>query len=206
MNVLIRGCRGNDVKLLQNALHVLPDGIFGELTQEAVKDFQKANGLTVDGVVGPATWSKLITGGDAVPKRSCRNIKEIIIHCSDTREGQDFTVEDIRKWHKARGFNDIGYHYVIYRDGTVALGRDVNIAGAHCTGHNTISIGVCYIGGHEAVGKGYKDTRTDAQKRSMLELLKRLKKLYPKATIHGHNEFANKACPCFNVKKEYGNM
>lgn len=206
MNVLIRGCRGNDVKLLQEALHLLPDGIFGELTQDAVKDFQKANGLKADGVVGPATWSKLITGGNTVTKKSKRNIKEIIIHCSDTPEGKDFTVADIRKWHKARGFNDIGYHYVIYRDGTVALGRDVNIAGAHCKGHNSISIGVCYIGGHEAVGKGYKDTRTDAQKRSMLELLKRLKKLYPKATIHGHNEFANKACPCFDVRKEYGNL
>ena len=84
-------------------------------------------------------------------------------------------------------------------------GRNINIAGAHCTNHNAHSIGVCYIGGLDKNNKP-KDTRTDAQKKSLLNLLIQLKKLYPKATIHGHCEFANKACPCFNAKKEYANI
>lgn len=76
-----------------------------------------------------------------------RKINEIIIHCSATAEGKDFTVQDITRWHKQRGFKTIGYHYVIYRNGTVATGRDIAEIGAHCKGHNANSIGICYIGG-----------------------------------------------------------
>lgn len=194
---------------LQTSLHLMPDGIFGPLTEEAVKDFQKSHGLIADGIVGAKTWA--IIEADEAKRvvsivKSKRNIKEILIHCSDTPEGKDFTVADIRAWHKARNFSDIGYHYVIYRDGSIHLGRDINIAGAHCTNHNTISIGICYIGGREAGSTKPKDTRTDAQKKSLLKLLKDLKKLYPNATIHGHKEFANKACPCFEVKTEYSTL
>ena len=135
-----------------------------------------------------------------------RDIKEIIVHCSATPEGKDFTVEDIRKWHLARGFKDIGYHYVIYRDGSIHKGREESVIGAHCTGHNSYSIGVCYIGGVAKDGKTPKDTRTEAQKESLVKLLKELKAKYPKATIHGHREFANKACPSFDAKKEYSTL
>lgn len=209
MNTIRQGSRGNDVKHLQTYLHLMADGIFGPLTEEAVKEFQKSHGLVADGIVGAKTWA--IIEADEAKKvasivKSKRNIKEIIIHCSDTPEGKDFTVADIRAWHKARNFSDIGYHYVIYRDGSVHLGRDINIAGAHCTNHNTISIGICYIGGREAGSTRPKDTRTDAQKKALLKLLKDLKKLYPNATIHGHKEFANKACPCFEVKTEYSTL
>lgn len=138
-------------------------------------------------------------------KKSSRTINEIIIHCSATKEGQNVTVEQIRQWHKKRGFKDIGYHYVIYNDGSVHLGRDVDIAGAHCLNHNSKSIGVCYIGGLDKDMKA-KDTRTDAQKVTLLDLLKQLKGLYPKATIHGHREYAAKACPCFDVKSEYKDL
>lgn len=204
MNVLKNGSRGEDVKMLQSALHLLPDGIFGKMTEESVKEFQKANGLKADGIVGTATWAKInAAGGNLSVKKSKRNIKEIIIHCSATPEGRDYTVADIRKWHKQRGFSDIGYHYIIYRDGTVHDGRDVNISGAHCTNHNSISVGICYIGGLAADGKTAKDTRTEPQKKALLNLLQYLKRLYPKATVHGHNEFACKACPSFNVQKEY---
>lgn len=206
MDTLKKGSRGNDVKTLQKALNLIVDGIFGNLTDEAVRDFQKSNGLKVDGIVGNNTWAKLGIKDNAEIKRSIRNIKEIIIHCSDTPEGKDFTVDDIRKWHLARNFSDIGYHYVIYRDGSVHEGRDVNISGAHCTNHNSISIGVCYIGGRAAVGTTPKDTRTEAQKKSLIDLLKKLKKLYPNATIHGHCEFAVKACPSFDAKREYANI
>ena len=89
-----------------------------------------------------------------------REIKSIILHCSATPEGKDFTVADITRWHKERGFRTIGYHYVVYRDGTVHKGRPVEQIGAHCEGHNKDSISVCYIGGLMADGKTPKDTRT----------------------------------------------
>ena len=135
-----------------------------------------------------------------------RIINEIIIHCSATPEGKDYTVEQIRQWHKQRGFSDIGYHYVIYLDGSVHTGRPESQVGAHCLGHNSHSIGVCYIGGVAKDGKTPKDTRTDAQKESLIKLIKELKAKYPKATVHGHREYANKACPCFDAKNEYKNL
>ena len=198
--VLKLGSRGNEVKLLQEKLNLKVDGIFGPLTEEAVKDFQRSNGLKVDGIAGANTLSKLNL---SVNKR---NIKEIIVHCSATPEGKDFTVADIKRWHLQRGFSDIGYHYVIYRDGSIHTGRDESIIGAHCTGHNTNSIGVCYIGGCVSSGKTPKDTRTEAQKVSLLKLLSELKKKYPKAKIYPHYKFAAKACPSFNAEEEYKNI
>lgn len=135
-----------------------------------------------------------------------RNIDKIIIHCSATPEGKQTTVEEIRQWHLQRGWKDIGYHYIIYLDGTIHKGRPESVIGAHCSGYNKNSIGICYIGGVAKDGKTPKDTRTIGQKRALLEILKRLKKDYPNATLHGHNEFANKACPSFNVKEEYKNL
>lgn len=135
-----------------------------------------------------------------------RIINEIIIHCSATPEGKDYTVEQIKQWHKQRGFSDIGYHYVIYRDGSIHSGRPIERIGAHCLKHNAHSIGICYIGGVSKDGKTPKDTRTDAQKESLIKLIKELKAKYPKATVHGHREYANKACPCFDAKNEYKNL
>ena len=198
---LKKGDRGEDVKTLQRLLYLKEDGIFGALTEEAVKDFQRANGLKVDGIVGNATWMKL----NSHLKVSKRKINEIIIHCSATKEGPNYTVADIKRWHLERGYSDIGYHYVIYRDGSVHEGRDVDIIGAHCTNHNSYSIGVCYIGGLDKNGNA-KDTRTDSQKNSLLSLLKQLKSIYPKAGIYPHSKFANKDCPCFNVESESINL
>lgn len=197
MDTLKLGSRGTDVITLQKKLNLHQDGIFGPLTEEAVKEFQKSNGLTVDGIVGTKTWAKLGVTSNK------RNIKEIIVHCSATPEGKDFTVSDIKKWHLQRGFSDIGYHWVVYRDGTIVSGRPESVSGAHCTGHNSISIGVCYIGGCASDGKTPKDTRTPAQKDALIKILKSLKSRYAKASIHGHREFANKACPSFDAKKEY---
>lgn len=134
-----------------------------------------------------------------------RKVTKIIVHCSATKASQRVTVADINKWHKQRGFDRIGYHFVVYQDGTVHLGRKSEVAGAHVTGQNANSIGVCYIGGLDETGKA-ADTRTDAQKRALVELLTELKTQYPAATIHGHREFAAKACPCFDAKKEYANL
>lgn len=209
METIRKGSKGDAVRLLQTALHLLVDGVFGAITEEAVRAFQRKNNLNADGVVGANTWEKILAkDGTIAPylKKSTRRIKEIIVHCSATREGRDYTVDDIRKWHKSRGYSDIGYHFVVYRDGSVHNGRDVNIIGAHCKNHNAYSIGVCYIGGCKFDGVTPKDTRTDAQKASLLKLLKELKRMYPQATIHGHREYANKACPCFDAKEEYKNI
>ena len=204
MMTLKKGSRGDDVKRLQQALKLYPDGVFGPLTEEAVKQFQTKYGLVADGVVGPHTWS--LIEGNPVYKKSKRAINEIIVHCTASYEGNAMTVEQIRRMHKKeRGWSDIGYHYVVYLDGTVHNGRDVNISGAHCTGHNTHSIGVVYVGGLAKNGKA-KDTRTPAQKAGLLKLLKELKRLYPKATIHGHREYARKDCPCFDAKTEYSKL
>ena len=132
-----------------------------------------------------------------------RQINEIIVHCAATREGRDFTVEDITRWHKARGFATIGYHYVIYRDGSIHEGRPLEQIGAHCAGHNKHSIGICYIGGCASDGKTPKDTRTPEQKEALLSLLRRLKARFPNATIHGHRDFAAKACPSYDAFREY---
>ena len=195
METIKRGSRGEDVKVLQARLNLVADGIFGQLTEEAVKAFQKAHYLTADGIVGPKTWEKL--------GFNTRNITKIIVHCSATPEGKDYTVADIRKWHLQRGFADIGYHWVVYRNGMVMPGRSESVVGAHTTGQNTCSIGVCYIGGMDAANKNPKDTRTAAQKTALLTLLRDLKKRYPKAVIHSHKDFANKACPSFDATKEY---
>ena len=132
-----------------------------------------------------------------------RQINEIIIHCAATREGRDFTVEDITRWHKARGFATIGYHYVIYRDGSIHEGRPLEQIGAHCVGHNKHSIGICYIGGCTSDGKTPKDTRTPEQKEALFALLRHLKARFPNATIHGHRDFAAKACPSYDAFREY---
>lgn len=203
MSTLKLGSKGSEVKTLQTKLGLTVDGVFGPKTEEAVKKYQKEKGLSVDGIVGPKTWNSL---GVITTTKNPRNIKEIIVHCSATPEGKDFTVAQIRQWHLQRGFTDIGYHYVVYRDGSIHEGRPEYKSGGHCTGHNAISIGVCYIGGCEKDGKTPKDTRTLAQKESLIKLLKQLKSKYPKATIHGHREFANKACPSFNAALEYKNI
>lgn len=200
MTLYKKGSRGSVVILIQQALHLLPDGIFGNQTEDAVKEFQKEKGLKPDGIVGPSTMSKLVP---LITKRSKRVIKEIIVHCSATAEGKDFTVEDVRRWHKQQGWSDIGYHYVIGRHGEKWTGRDVDVSGAHCEGHNRNSIGVCYIGGCAKDGKTPKDTRTLQQKAVMLSLLTELKRLYPQAKIYGHRDFARKDCPSFDAKKEY---
>lgn len=131
-----------------------------------------------------------------------RRIDKIIIHCSATPEGRDFTVDQIRQWHLARGFSDIGYHYVVYRDGSVHPGRRESQVGAHTTGQNSRSIGICYIGGCAADGRTPRDTRTPAQRNALISLVQTLRRKYPAATVHGHNEFARKACPCFDVQTE----
>jgi len=132
-----------------------------------------------------------------------RRIDMIICHCSATPKGRDCTVEDIRRWHMAppKRWKDIGYHYVIHLDGSVHAGRPVSQIGAHCKGKNRYSIGICYVGGCKKDGKTPEDTRTPEQKAAFVQLLTELHRRFPHATLHGHREFAPKACPSFDVQE-----
>lgn len=134
-----------------------------------------------------------------------RDIDQIIVHCSATREGQDISVDTIREWHTSppRNWSDIGYHYVIYLDGSIVPGRPEERQGAHCKNHNKTSLGVCYIGGVEEDGVTPKDTRTLAQKSALKALLLELKSVYCDITIYGHRDFSSKACPSFDATSEY---
>ena len=211
------GSRGEDVRQLQRILNLVDDGIFGELTKEAVIVFQKAHNLTPDGIVGKLTWAELEKVKPATPtvtsnivagcevRKSKRAINLIVVHSTATQEGKDYSVDWLRKLHKSKGYSDIGYHYVIYRDGTLHPGRNVDKQGAHAKGHNYGSIGIVYIGGVDAQGKA-KDTRTEAQKATLIALLKQLRKYYPQASIKGHRDVNSTACPSFDAKNEDKNI
>ena len=137
-----------------------------------------------------------------------RKINTIVIHCSAPPEGMTYPLESLRADHKKRGFVDVGYHYYIRKDGTVQEGRPLNQIGAHAKGYNTGSIGICYEGGLDASRKP-KYTRTEAQKKSMLVLLKATLKLYPTITrICGHRDLpkVTKDCPCFDAENEYKHL
>ena len=132
-----------------------------------------------------------------------RNIDKIIIHCSATKEGRDISAETIRSWHmKGRGWRDIGYHFVIELDGSLKEGRPLHKVGAHTKGENANSIGICYVGGVDSDNKA-KDTRRKDQKSTMKKIIEGLEEQFPEATVHGHNEFSSKSCPCFDVQKEF---
>lgn len=134
-----------------------------------------------------------------------KSTTEIILHCSATVEGQNFTVQQIHQMHIKNKWAGIGYNYYIDLNGVIWKGRPEDCVGAHTTNHNSKSIGICYCGGLDK-NKKAKDTRTEKQKEAILELLRYLHKKYPKATIHGHNEFAAKACPSFNVSEYLKNI
>lgn len=132
-----------------------------------------------------------------------RQITEIIVHSTATPKGMNATAKDIDKWHKLRGYNCIGYHFVILRDGTIERGRAVEMAGAHCKGNNAETIGVAYVGGLNE-NKQSADTRTGAQKIALNVLLTDLVKQYPTIRkISGHRDYCNTACPSFDASAEY---
>lgn len=136
-----------------------------------------------------------------------RKINKLIVHCSATPEGRDVKTETIKDWHvNGNHWKDIGYHYVIELDGSIHKGRDESVIGAHCSGQNADSIGICYVGGADKYCKTPKDTRTEAQKQSLIKLLKELKQKYTGAVIYGHRDFAKKDCPSFDAKTEYKSL
>lgn len=134
-----------------------------------------------------------------------RKIDLIVVHCTATKLGANVHVADVDRFHRQRGFVGIGYHFLITLDGSIELGRPIELAGAHCRGHNAHSIGVAYVGGLDANGLP-ADTRTEAQKQALVALMQRLRLLFPQAEIVPHYRFAAKACPCFDVDKEYAKL
>ena len=127
-----------------------------------------------------------------------RQINRLILHSAETPISKDFSAIDIDKWHKERGFNEIGYHFVIKLTGELEFGRGVEQVGAHTFGFNNNSIGICLIGGVDNNGKR-TDTRTPAQHRTLLGLVKMFKQIYPGIEVNGHYEFSDKKCPFFKV-------
>lgn len=137
-----------------------------------------------------------------------REVRLLVVHCSATRCDRDFSVEALRRCHLHRGFAGIGYHFYITRDGEVHICRPAHQIGAHATGWNDKSLGICYEGGLNEEGQP-ADTRTYAQKCSLLDLLRQLKTDYPNARILGHYQLSksvHKACPCFDAKAEYSGL
>lgn len=127
----------------------------------------------------------------------------IVLHCSATRAIQkNIGVADIRSWHKAKGWSDIGYHYVIKRDGTLQTGRPEKQVGAHVAGHNLDSVGICLVGGLNDKTWAPENNYTTAQWATLKKLVNTLVKRYPTAKVLGHRDFkgVQKACPCFDAR------
>ena len=137
-----------------------------------------------------------------------RKINLIVIHCSATRCDRPYTEADLTADHLRRGFSEAGYHYYVRLNGDIKNLRPVVKPGAHVKGYNTNSIGICYEGGLDKEGRP-ADTRTQAQRFALLDLLTILKHQYPDAQILGHYQLSasiHKACPCFDSRKEYMNI
>lgn len=121
------------------------------------------------------------------------NIKDIVIHCAATENFVDYTAEDVHSWHQQKGWDGIGYHYVIRLDGTVENGRPEYWQGAHVGGYNENTLGIMLVG---------NDAFTDAQIDSLEQLVRELLSRYPDAAVSGHNEHDDgKTCPNFNASE-----
>lgn len=129
----------------------------------------------------------------------------IAVHCSATKASQNVDETEIRNWHLAKGWKDIGYHVVIPRDGTIQIGRPIDTVGAQVEGYNSRSLGVCLVGGLGDDGKA-ADNFTDKQRAALVVALRFLRLYAPGARIQGHRDFPNvaKDCPSFDVRKWLG--
>ena len=137
---------------------------------------------------------------------SANDIKYLVLHCSASRCNQNYSVELLRRDHKARGFYDIGYHFYIRKDGKKTQHRMLLEVGAHCIPYNRCSIGICYEGGLDEDGKP-ANTLTKEQEERITDLLINLHKLFPKAKIVGHRDLPGaspKECPCFDAHAIFG--
>lgn len=134
--------------------------------------------------------------------KTTRWVNEIIIHCSATKPNMDIGAEWIKNIHvNENKWADIGYHFVIRRNGIIEKGRDLNVIGAHVVGHNTGTIGVCLIGGLSENNKS-ENNFTERQFESAQALITVLSRFNPEIVkLSGHRDYANKDCPCFEVRE-----
>jgi N-acetylmuramoyl-L-alanine amidase len=134
-----------------------------------------------------------------------RKLTDIVIHCSATDPKMDIGSWEIRKWHLAQGWKDIGYHFVIRLNGAIEQGRPVEQVGAHVQGHNSTTIGVCYVGGVK--GKKAADTMNHVQEFALAGLVTNLRREYGALEVMGHNDYTKaKACPSFKVASRLAYM
>lgn len=124
--------------------------------------------------------------------------KAIFVHCSATKTSMNIGVREIRQWHKEQGWLDVGYHFIIRRDGTVEEGRPVDAVGSHVKDWNNVSVGVCLVGGIDSSGK-FEANFTPEQMDSLDSTLDMLCMKYRNAVIKAHHDVAPKACPSFNL-------
>lgn len=131
-----------------------------------------------------------------------RAVNFIVVHCAATRPDHDVGADEIRTWHRQRGWLDIGYHRVIRRNGAIEEGRPTDRPGAHARGFNHISLGICLAGGVAADGKTPEDNFTPEQWVSLELQIREWKRTYPDAEVLGHRDLpnVNKACPSFDVR------
>lgn len=212
---LRRGSQGSEVKRLQKLLGIAQDGIFGAYTERAVKELQLKHGLSADGVVGTKTWA-LLEGGDSADAKLTgakggRDIKRLFVHATASNQ-RTTTVNTLKAEFKARGWKNPGYHYVVFPDGKVVQMLSEGLVANGVKGYNSTAVHVSWVGGYKGV-----DNRTEAQKASLLRILKELRGKYPSAEILGHRDISRdtnhngivdpweriKECPCFEAKKEY---
>lgn len=127
-----------------------------------------------------------------------RTVNKVIIHCADTPSSMDIGVNEIRHWHvDERGWSDVGYHYVIRRDGTIEVGRMEDVQGAHCSGQNAQSLGICLVG---------RDEFTDEQFSSLEKLVQSIEVRYGLVEVCGHYKYSTKTCPNFSVEEWLANV
>lgn len=132
-------------------------------------------------------------------RKSSRNINTAFVHSSATKASMNIGRDEIDRWHRARGFDEIGYQFVIRRDGSTELGRDVDKQGAHTRGHNRGSIGIVMVGGLSDA-HGPEANFTKAQFKTLSKVLSELVATYPGLVIKGHRDVAPTACPSFDVQ------
>lgn len=203
------------------------DGLFGPVSLQAIMsalDMLKVSPATKardpqpepkDDTPPPSAPSKP-NGKAFVGPAPTRKVHTAVVHCTATPEGKEFTRAQINSMHVARGFQGIGYHYLVHLDGRIEAGRPEGQIGAHVAGHNKDTIGLSYVGGVDANGKP-KDTRTEAQKQGIRTLLTDIHSRYKLKAIKGHRDFSPdkdhdgvvepsewiKFCPCFDAIPEY---
>jgi N-acetylmuramoyl-L-alanine amidase len=213
--LLKEGTKGERVKELQRILNLSKvDGLYGQITKQAVIAFQQKNGLKPDGVVGAKTWKVLVDSQKPIKPTSkklqelaalilnfkyTRTIRRIIYHCTATQPSA--TVTSIQNyWKNNLKWKSPGYHIIVTADGSWTLLQNFNLPSNGVAGRNSDSINISYVGGINPAGKA-QDTRTVGQHEVFEACYRLFSEVLPNATHHGHNEFSNKACPSFTVKK-----